>query len=216
MMPMNASSDRPYFRSEKLLGYDALRRRLFDLPLEGLGFELVPEPGNTWWVAWRNYYREQVYARTGDRLSRYIILIADNHYRDVPNRVLVRLGEGSWAYPDSGFNSLDLETLVFQRDPARHSLLAGEVGLYGLPAVAELEAVLAQAAQDLFTHAADFLHGRMAEFYALRRQANRERAPFAYVPTPGTDDQLAQQLTQDAARKEALRQMYAHWPNQEE
>ncbi len=231
----------PYFKCEKIRHYDRLRTRYLDGPLDALGFDRLPEGGDDLTVRWRDYVRSTTYLRHWDndetpagtnppagtnhpagitspgerdsaRPPLYIILTANQRHRDAPNHIDVRLGEGKFTLPEHRFNSIPLSTLVYYHEPARRTGEAEYCGLYGVPSMDTFEAVFRQAAEDLLTHGIGFLHGRLEEFYELRRRENRLRTPFTYTWTHGLDERLQRRMADEAETKEALRRKYASYP----
>jgi hypothetical protein len=204
----------PYFKCEALRGYERLRAEYFDGPLEALGFERLPEDGDDLAVRWRDYVRTTVYLKPRDeRPSLYILLTANQRYRDAPNHIEVRLGEGKSTLPERRFNSIPLSTLVYSHDPARQTGKAEYYGLYGVPAMDQFEGILRRAAEDLLTHGIGFLHGRLEEFYELRRRENRLRTPYTYTWSHDLDERLQRRMADEAETKEALRRKYASYPS---
>jgi hypothetical protein len=203
----------PYFKCERLQDYDRIRTEYLDGPLEPLGFEQLPEEGDDLSVRWRDYVRSTTYLkRREDRSPLYILVTANQRHRDAPNHIEIRLGEGSAVLPEQRFNSIPLSTLVYCHAPKRQTGKAEYYGLYGVPAMAEFEAVFQRAAEDLLTHGIGFLHGRLEEFYELRRRENRLRSPYTYTWAHDLDESLQRRMADDAETKEALRQKYASYP----
>jgi hypothetical protein len=203
----------PYFKCEPLQDYDALRAKYLDGPLEAMGFERLPEGGDDLTVRWRDYVRTTTYLKQReDRPPLYILITANQRYRDAPNHIDVHLGEGKFTLPERRFNGIPLSTLVYCHEPKRQTGKAEYCGLYGVPSMDAFEAVFRTASEDLLTHGIGFLHGRLEEFYELRRRENRLRSPYTYTWAHDLDENLQRRMADEAETKEALRQKYASYP----
>lgn len=203
----------PYFKCERLQNYDRIRTKYLDGPLEALGFERLQEDGDDLSVRWRDYVRTTLYLKQReDGPPLYILVTANQRHRDAPNHIEIRLGEGTFTLPERRFNSIALSTLAYGHEPARQTGKAEYYGLYGVPSMDAFEEVFQRAAEDLLTHGIGFLHGRLEEFYELRRRENRLRAPYTYTWAHDLDESLQRRMANEAETKEALRQKYASFP----
>jgi hypothetical protein len=203
----------PYFKCERLRNYDQIRAEHLDGPLEALGFERSVEDGDDLSVRWRDYVRTTVYLKLrDDRPPLYIVVTANQRHRDAPNHIEVRLGEGKPTLPERRFNGIRLSTLVYCHEPAQQTGKAEYYGLYGVPAMDQFEEVFRRASEDLLMHGIGFLHGRLEEFYELRRRKNRLQTPYTYTWAYDLDERLQRRMADEAETKEALRQKYATYP----
>ena len=203
----------PYFKCEELRDYDRLRTKYLDGPMHSIGFDRLPEGGDDLTVRWRDYVRTTTYRKLhGDRPPLYVHLTANQRYRDAPNHIDIRLGEGTFTLPERRFNSIPLSTLVYCHDPKRQTGTAEYYGLYSVPSMDRFEAVFRTAAEDLLTHGIGFLHGRLEEFYELRRRENRLRSPYTYTWTHDLDENLQRRMADEVETKESLRRKYASYP----
>ena len=160
-------NNKDYFRCEKLENWDALQTEFFDRRLAEYGFAMQPEKE----YSAPTHHREQVYVKTlpGHADQPYVTVVATTHWYNL-NTVIILLGEGGYQFPEYCFSSIDLQEVVLKRDPRRRTNDTDRYGLYGIPSMAQLPAVVSQAARDLFSYGLDFLEGRMDEFYVMRRQ----------------------------------------------
>jgi hypothetical protein len=169
----------PFHTTKTIRGFSRTCSAVFDVALAAFGFQLRTKQRG------RRFHAHLYRRDSASHVGPYIEVFADTHCRDTPNYVGITLGEGSDAMPERDWNGIALWQFIQHYDPERVQKSPGD--LYGLRYVEESQAVLEQAAQDLFTDARDFLSGDLSLFRRIRAELNQERDPYRWhIPDPGT------------------------------
>ena len=142
---------------------------VFDKPLADYGFKLKRKKTE-------KLFCERIYIN-GDR---YVRISGDVHPMDFPPHYNIVLGQGSYEWPDTDWNSVALWRIKKSIDPKAK---AKEYSLEQLDSN-KLEHSLSHAKNELLDYGQQFLTGDIELFDKVRRGQNKDRQPYKiYSPT---------------------------------
>jgi len=135
----------------------------FDNPLADYVFKLKRKKTE-------KLFCERIYIN-GDR---YVRISGDVHPMDFPPHYNIVLGQGSYEWPDTDWNSVALWRIKKSIDPKAK---AKEYSLEQLDSD-KLEHSLSHAKNELLDYGQQFLTGDIELFNKVRREQNKDRQPY--------------------------------------